>query len=195
MIYYPLSALMLAGLRDILIISTPQDTPRFRDLLGDGSQWGLNLQYAVQPSPDGLAQAFIIGRDFIGDDHAALVLGDNVFLRPRIAATAGACPYPAKRRHGIRLPGQRSRALRCGRIRRRRASDQPGRKAEAAKSRHAVTGIYFYDNSVVERAARPQALGPRRAGNYRPQPPVPRRRHAERRDHGARHGVAGYWHP
>jgi glucose-1-phosphate thymidylyltransferase len=119
MIYYPLSTLMLAGIRDILIISTPQDTPRFKQLLGDGSAWGLNLQYAVQPSPDGLAQAFIIGRDFIGNHPSALVLGDNIF-------------YGHSFQHQLANAAQRVA--------------QP-------KSNYAVTGLYFYDNSVVNLAA------------------------------------------
>ena len=150
MIYYPLSALMLAGLRDILIISTPQDTPRFRELLGDGAQWGLNLQYAVQPSPDGLAQAFIIGREFIGEDHAALVLGDNVFYGHELqqllqsahhrqqGATVFAYPVSDPERYGVVEFDASGRAVSLE------------EKPKTPRSRYAVTGIYFYDNEVIE---------------------------------------------
>ena len=150
MIYYPLSALMLAGLRDILIISTPQDTPRFQELLGDGAKWGMNLQYAVQPSPDGLAQAFIIGRDFIADDHAALVLGDNVFYghelqqllesahARRDGATVFAYPVSDPERYGVVEFDAAGRAVSLE------------EKPKVPRSRYAVTGIYFYDNDVIE---------------------------------------------
>ena len=150
MIYYPLSALMLAGLRDILVISTPQDTPRFQELLGDGAKWGMNLQYAVQPSPDGLAQAFIIGRNFIGDDHAALVLGDNVFYghelqqllqsahARREGATVFAYPVSDPERYGVVEFDASGRAVSLE------------EKPKEPRSRYAVTGIYFYDNDVIE---------------------------------------------
>ena len=153
MIYYPLSALMLAGLREILIISTPQDTPRFQELLGDGSKWGLDLQYAVQPSPDGLAQAFIIGREFIGEDHAALVLGDNVFYghelqqllasanNRRDGATVFAYPVSDPERYGVVEFDKDGHAISLE------------EKPKTPRSRYAVTGIYFYDNSVLEIAA------------------------------------------
>jgi len=161
MIYYPLSTLMLAGIRDILIISTPQDTPRFESLLGDGSDWGLNLTYAVQPSPDGLAQAFIIGKDFIGKDNCALVLGDNIFyghnfeqeLAGAMARTQGATVFA----YQVRDPE------RYGVV----SFDKQGRatslveKPTKPESSFAVTGLYFYDNQVVEMAQqlKPSARG------------------------------------
>ncbi len=150
MIYYPLSTLMLAGIRDILIISTPQDTPRFQQLLGDGHQWGLNLQYAVQPSPDGLAQAFVIGEDFVGNGPSALVLGDNLFyghdfasgLRAASArqdgATVFAYPVHDPERYGVVEFDAEGRAISLE------------EKPKQPKSRYAVTGLYFYDNRVVD---------------------------------------------
>ena len=149
MIYYPLSALMLAGIRDILIISTPQDTPRFELLLGDGHAWGLNFTYAVQPSPDGLAQAFIIGKEFIGDDACCLVLGDNIFYGHEFAhdlraaasqssgATVFAYPVTDPERYGVVEFDAQRRAISLE------------EKPQKPKSRYAVTGIYFYDNQVV----------------------------------------------
>jgi glucose-1-phosphate thymidylyltransferase len=161
MVYYPLSTLMLAGIRDILVISTPQDTPRFEQLLGDGAQWGLKLSYAVQPSPDGLAQAFIIGRDFIGKDPVALILGDNIFygqdlsLRLEAAAknkhgaTVFAYPVHDPERYGVVEFDKKGRALSL--------KEKPKRP----KSRYAVTGLYFYDKRVVDLAAglKPSARG------------------------------------
>jgi glucose-1-phosphate thymidylyltransferase len=149
MIYYPLSALMLAGIREILIISTPQDTPRFQSLLGDGAQWGLQLSYAVQPSPDGLAQAFLIGKQFLSGDGCCLVLGDNIFyghdfskpLLKAAAQTSGATvfAYPVRdpERYGVVEFDAAGKAISLE------------EKPEKPKSRYAVTGIYFYDAQVV----------------------------------------------
>ncbi len=153
MIYYPLSTLMLAGIKDILIISTPQDTPRFQQLLGDGSDWGLNLQYAVQPSPDGLAQAFIIGKDFIGNDPSALVLGDNIFyghdlhkqLEQAMLREAGATVFAYHvndpERYGVVDFDKHGKATSL--------EEKPAQP----KSNYAVTGLYFYDNNVTKLAA------------------------------------------
>ncbi len=152
MIYYPLCTLLLAGIRDILIISTPQDTPRFTQLLGDGSQWGLNLSYAVQPSPDGLAQAFTIGADFIGNDASALVLGDNIFYghdfqslllnasNRESGASVFAYHVQDPERYGVAEFDESGRVLSLE------------EKPKVAKSNYAVTGLYFYDNQVVDLA-------------------------------------------
>lgn len=161
MVYYPLSTLMLAGIRDILLISTPQDTPRFKELLGDGKQWGIKISYKVQPSPDGLAQAFTLGEKFIGKDPVTLILGDNIFYGHDFAtqlattakqtkgATVFAYAVQDPERYGVVEFDAKGRAL---------ALEE---KPKQPKSRYAVTGLYFYDNSVVKLAKtlRPSARG------------------------------------
>ena len=153
MIYYPLSVLMLAGVRDILIISTPDDTPRFQSLLGDGKQFGINLSYAVQPSPDGLAQAFIIGADFIGDDTVAMILGDNIFVGNGLTKRLKTAVNNAEEGKGATIFGYYvDDPERFGVV----EFDEKGHavsieeKPEKPKSNYCVTGLYFYDNRVVE---------------------------------------------
>ena len=161
MVYYPLTTLMLAGIKDVLLISTPQDTPRFSGLLGDGRQWGMNIQYAVQPSPDGLAQAFIIGKEFVGNHSSALVLGDNIFyghdlvkLMQRAGSqTSGASVFAYHvhdpERYGVVAFDNQQRALSIE------------EKPKQPKSNYAVTGLYFYDQQVCDIAAhiKPSARG------------------------------------
>jgi glucose-1-phosphate thymidylyltransferase len=169
MIYYPLSTLMLAGLRDILVISTPEDTGRFADLLGDGHAWGINISYAVQPSPDGLAQAFLIGRDFIGDDASVLILGDNIFYGQSFSKQLQAAAQLERGATVFAYP------------------ENDPENAAIALRRH---GAVFLRSTGGGDRFLSATLATRRAGDHRSQPPLPGSRDAQRPDHEPWHGMA-----
>ena len=196
MVYYPLSTLMLAGIRDILIITTPHEQDGFRRLLGDGAELGLQIPYAAQPKPEGLAQAFIIGREFVGDDRVALALGDNIFYGAHFS------DVPARRGRRAR-PARPCSATRCA-TRSATAwssSTPPGAPSASRRSRpapasnYAVTGLYFYDNQVLDIAAGLEPVAARRARDHRRQPHLSRTRAAARREAAARHRLARHRHP
>ncbi len=195
MIYYPLSTLMMAGIREVLVITTPEDQAQFRRLLGDGADLGIALEYAVQPRPEGLAQAFVIGADFIGDESVALVLGDNIFYGAGLGRSLKATRRP-RRRPRLRLPGGRPDGVRRRGVRRRR----PGalHRGEAGASRraaYAVPGLYFYDNDVVDDRPRPRRRAPA-ASSRSPRSTTEYLRRGALHGHRARprHRVAGHRH-
>ena len=193
MVYYPLSTLMLAGIRDVLVITTPHDAPQFEYLLGDGSQFGINITWAQQPSPDGLAQAFLIGADHVEGERSALVLGDNIFYGPglghqlrRFEDLVGAAVFGYQvsnpTEYGVVEFDDDGRALSL--------EEKPAKP----KSAYAVPGLYFYDDHVVEIARSLTPVGPRRARDHRPQPGLPRPRRAPGRGAPAGHRLARHRH-
>ena len=196
MIYYPLSTLMMAGIRDILIISTPTDLPNFERLLGDGSQFGIRLSYKVQPSPDGLAQAFLLGEEFIGDDCCAMVLGDNIFYGSGFRARLKQAAADAQQGRASIFGYYVNDPERFGIV----EFDETGKvisveeKPQHPKSNYCITGLYFYDNRVVEHGQAGEAQRPGRAGDHRPEPLLSGGRHPERAAAGAGLCLAGHRH-
>ena len=195
MIYYPLTTLMLAGIREILIISTPDDLPKFEQLLGDGSQWGLKLTYAPQPRPEGLAQAYIIGAEHVGNGSSALVLGDNIFFGHGLPTC---WPAPRSARRGqpcsptwCPIPSATASSSSTATGRALSIEEKP----KAPKSRWAVTGLYFYDYRVVDIARRLKPSAARRAGDHRPQSRLSGDGRAQRREARARLRLARHRHP